>query len=367
MEPIYVFPSDEETRTGLTAAANAPISSHPLLRGNDNVDNDGPMYVPMYYYGNVNAQGQSQTAFGRQQWYTCGVNPNWFHPGLQPFIAHHEVQNQHKPRVYNGRVSEPYALPSAHEPDTTGNSRIPEVTPCASTPGQTMTSTTPHKANTASSAPISAHRYRLRSKFKGSTAPVPFADDSDAPPVCADNEPDPDSFESDQEPDADDLPTASGSGNVYIRCEWPRTDGKPCRKMLWVRLPPKGTRRLEAKDRQAAPNVYKHLLACKYHEDVTLETWKVRCRFGPECQGLSGGRQGGMMNAKGIGRHVTNTVSHLHRWIKYDKEVERDEGGRPTGNIGFTKVPLNFDDVDSDDEELLQKHGAAEDVLFRNV
>ncbi|PPQ76134.1 hypothetical protein CVT24_006573 [Panaeolus cyanescens] len=485
MEPTYVFPSDEEARAGLTAAANAPLSSHPLafllddpvlqlspldaninadvemsaplervqepiteytmwyvdgspaqptpqyngqelyqpqvfgVPGNSNVYNNGQMHDPMHmyygngngiaqgqsqavfisqhqgfgvpgnsnvynngslyvstYYGDGNSQGQSQTVFEQQGWYTGNIDPNLFQIrneqlvtsyGVQPFLAHPGSQDQthHRGRVQNGRIAKPYAGPSVsgREPHAAARSSMPEMMPSASASvsGPSISATIPRKvnrrntANSTTSRAVespSAHRYGLRSK--GPTAPEPNDDGSSD---SSDDESVRDSFKPDQEPDADDE-----SGNAYIRCEWPRSDGKPCHKMLWVRLPPKGTRRVEVKDRQGAPNVYKHLLECKYHEDVTYEMWKLPCKFGPECEGLSG-----VMSSAGIGRHVTSTVSHLHRWLRYEKHVERNEAGMATGLIRFTKVPLDMDHVDEDDEELLKKHDAAKDVLYSSV
>ncbi|PPR01445.1 hypothetical protein CVT24_001907 [Panaeolus cyanescens] len=214
-------------------------------------------------------------------------------------------------------------------------------------------STTPDQDDAISTTGSTEESDILRSK-----GPAPPADDSDDESDYSSDDEERDSFKPDQEPDAEN----EASGNAYIRCEWPRTDGKPCHKMLWVHLPPKGTKRVDAKDRQPSHNVYKHLLECAYHEDVIWDMWKMRCRFGPECQGSSA-----TMKCDGIGRHVTSTVSHLNRWIKYEKNVERDDQGVPTGKIRFTKVPLDMDEVDADDKELLEKHNAARDVLYNPV
>ncbi|PPR04390.1 hypothetical protein CVT24_013219 [Panaeolus cyanescens] len=289
---------------------------------NVNVNEQLPVHAPID--DNVNYNNKVQ--YGNQ-WF--GFNANAYQDGFQdPQLVNYEPYTA-------GQIRMPYFVGNVYEMPTTPDEDEDDT-------GSAQESESPH-----------THRYILRSK-----GPAPPPEDSDDESDYSSDDEERDSFRPDQEPDAEN----ESSGNAYIRCEWPRTDGRPCHKMLWVHLPPKGTKRVDAKDRQPSNNVYKHLLECKYHEDVKWELWKLPCKFGPECQGSSA-----TMKCDGIGRHVTSTVSHLNRWIKYEKSVERDDKGAPTGKIRFTKVPLDMDEVDSHDEELLEKHKAARDVLYNPV
>ncbi|PPQ76287.1 hypothetical protein CVT24_009143 [Panaeolus cyanescens] len=275
------------------------------------------------------------------QWFNVNVNEQLHAPIDDNVNYNNQVQYEDQWTYFN--ANEYHDQDGFHtESNGYGMSTTPDEEDAVSTTGSAKESESPR-----------THRYILRSK-----GPAPPADDSDDESDYSSDDEERDSFKPDQEPDVEN----KSSGNAYIRCEWPRTDGKPCHKMIWVHLPPKGTKRVDAKDRQPSNNVYKHLLECEYHEDVKWELWKLPCKFGPECQGSSA-----TMKCDGIGRHVTSTVSHLNRWIKYEKDVERDGKGVPTGKIRFTKVPLDMDEVDADDKELLEKHNAARDVLYNPV
>ncbi|PPQ72899.1 hypothetical protein CVT24_001496 [Panaeolus cyanescens] len=108
---------------------------------------------------------------------------------------------------------------------------------------------------------------------------------------------------SDQEPDDD-----TADGDVYIRCEWARSDGRPCGKLLWVWGPNSTTKNSAIRH---------HLIKCKYHPQVTFEKLKVTCEFGVhpnrhDCRA----RTSGTIEVDNVDRHVTKTEGH-----KYDLEV----------------------------------------------
>lgn len=105
--------------------------------------------------------------------------------------------------------------------------------------------------------------------------------------------------ESDQEADEE-----TPDGDVFIKCEWPRSDGKTCQKMLWVLGP--GTI-------QKSSAIRAHLLKCKYHDDIVYGISDVVCRFGTACI------NNGTMGLDNIDRHITKTGCHTRNftpWVK---------------------------------------------------
>ncbi|PPQ76224.1 hypothetical protein CVT24_009455 [Panaeolus cyanescens] len=164
-----------------------------------------------------------------------------------------------------------------------------------------------------------------------------------------------DDEDSDQEPD-EPLPLA---GNVYIRCEWPRSDGKPCKKMLWVHLPKDGS-----EIRNSA--IRHHLVNCKYHEDVAWGGHEAQCRFGGVCEkaGSFTRRGGGRLQMGFVDRHVMHTLAHRGRWMVY--ELREGVDGFGTLEWRFVKVPLDVAAVENKDymDELVRKHAAATNILY---
>ncbi|PPQ82142.1 hypothetical protein CVT24_012467 [Panaeolus cyanescens] len=126
---------------------------------------------------------------------------------------------------------------------------------------------------------------------------------------------DDDGQHSDQEPDEED-----SMDGMFIRCEWPRSDGQKCMKMLWVPRRSKGhtTRRYSSAIRH-------HLIACKYHSDVSWKTDLVECHFGSSCRRRPASRR--VFSIDNIDSHVMNTALHRGKWMRFEKKEVVDSDG----------------------------------------
>ncbi|PPQ81528.1 hypothetical protein CVT24_000313 [Panaeolus cyanescens] len=159
-------------------------------------------------------------------------------------------------RVQNGRISKPYPLPAVRQPYKAPKLKLSEVMHYSThnnSSSPELKAMDHQKNNTASSSTtleklkevetVSAHRTNTLTK------PVPSisvaSDHDDELEDELDFE-----YTSDQEPDKE-----SPSGTGYIRCEWPRSDGKPCIKMLWVHVIPKDGKAFRGKGRKKAHNL----------------------------------------------------------------------------------------------------------------